>query len=566
MHWLPRSYRRRVIGTIVLLVLAGLAEGLGVLTLLPLLGDRTAGGEATATPAPVAWLLNLVGARPTVGPLLIMLVVGVATRAVVSFIATRKAGFLGVEISRDIRLDMARSLTEARWEFFADRHTGSLTNSISNEAARATDLFVNLSFMASNALQGMIYVMLAFLTSPVVSIAAVVAGAALLIALSVFVGVAKRAAHRQATILSSMSARLADAVTSIKPLKAMGRTGFMRDVVEGEVNAITEHERQQVTARAIVPALQEPFLAGALAVGVYFTLTYTRVPLGEIIFLALIFQRVVSRFATAQSFYQTARIMEPPFRMVVELIRAAARKKEVHPGTRRPSLQRGVRFREVSFAYAGHTVLQDFCAWIPAGDLTAIVGPSGAGKTTFLDLLCGLLRPERGAVLVDDVDLRELDIQSWRQGIGYVPQEMMLLHDSVLENIRLGNPDISEAGVMDALRAAGAEEFVSALPAGLTTTVGERGSSLSGGQRQRLALARALALNPRLLILDEVTTALDPVTEAEICKTIVSLRGSCTIVAISHQPAIVDAADHRIEVRPASGAITAGAATPEVRE
>jgi ATP-binding cassette subfamily C protein len=127
--------------------------------------------------------------------------------------------------------------------------------------------------------------------------------------------------------------------------------------------------------------------------------------------------------------------------------------------------------------------------------------------------------------------------------IGYVPQEILLLNDTVQKNITLGHPNLNEKDVVRALRAAGAWEFVQGLPQGINTTVGERGSKISGGQRQRIAIARALAHKPKLLILDEATNALDSDSETAICDTLRQLRGELTILAISHQPAVLEVAD-----------------------
>jgi ATP-binding cassette subfamily C protein len=161
----------------------------------------------------------------------------------------------------------------------------------------------------------------------------------------------------------------------------------------------------------------------------------------------------------------------------------------------------------------------------------------------------GLLRPQSGAVLIDGRPLSELDLKAWRHMIGYVPQETLLLHDSVMHNVTLDDPRLSEEDAIRALKSAGGWEFVERLPQGIYSTVGERGGKLSGGQRQRIMIARALVNRPRLLILDEATSALDPASEAAIGRTMQQLRGDLTILAISHQTALVDAADrvYRLE-------------------
>jgi ATP-binding cassette subfamily C protein len=172
-----------------------------------------------------------------------------------------------------------------------------------------------------------------------------------------------------------------------------------------------------------------------------------------------------------------------------------------------------------------------------------IVGPSGAGKTTVADLVAALVRPQEGEVSIDDLPLARVDWRAWRRMIGYVPQDTVLLHDTIANNVTLGDPELTRTDAEDALRAAGIWPHVCGLPEGIDTVVGERGGKLSGGQRQRVAIARALAHAPRLLILDEATSALDPETEAAICRTLEALRGKLTIIAISHQSPLVEVAD-----------------------
>jgi ATP-binding cassette subfamily C protein len=160
-----------------------------------------------------------------------------------------------------------------------------------------------------------------------------------------------------------------------------------------------------------------------------------------------------------------------------------------------------------------------------------------------VDLVIGLLRPQAGEVLIDGVPLETLDRRAWRRMIGYVPQDTLLLHDSVLANVTLGDPALTRADAERALRQAGAWEFVSALPEGLDTPVGERGGRLSGGQRQRIAIARALVHEPKLLILDEPTSALDAAAEAAVRDTLRALKGRYTLLAITHRPALLDVSD-----------------------
>ena len=199
-------------------------------------------------------------------------------------------------------------------------------------------------------------------------------------------------------------------------------------------------------------------------------------------------------------------------------------------------------------------MLKDFSIAIDRGSITVLQGPSGVGKTTVIDLIMGLHRPSAGKVVVDGTDLMDISLDAWRRMIGYAPQELTLLHASIAENITLGDETISESDIWHAAALAGADDFIRELPHGLATDVGEMGTKLSGGQRQRIALARALVAKPKLLILDEVTSALDPATERDICEQIGKLGQSYTVVAITHRPAWTSIATRLYKV--ASGKAT----------
>jgi len=268
-----------------------------------------------------------------------------------------------------------------------------------------------------------------------------------------------------------------------------------------------------------------------------------------VMMLVFLVARLFGDQAKLQRKLQEMAICESAFWSLQKKIDEAALQKEPDLGHQQVLLHRSIRFDRISFSYAGKWVLKDVSLEIPAGSFAAVIGPSGAGKTTLVDLVSGLLRPQQGDVLIDDVPMGQLDVKFWRRQIGYVPQDTVLLHDSILTNVTLGDPALGEPEAEKALRAAEAWDFVAAMPEGLHTVVGERGSKLSGGQRQRIAIARALAHQPALLILDEATSALDPESENAICATLKSLRGRVTILAISHQPALVEVADRIYTIR-----------------
>jgi subfamily B ATP-binding cassette protein MsbA len=203
-----------------------------------------------------------------------------------------------------------------------------------------------------------------------------------------------------------------------------------------------------------------------------------------------------------------------------------------------------ITLEQVTFAYDSKVVLENVSLTIRKGSRIAFVGPSGSGKTTLVDLICGFYRPTQGEIYVDGQPLPEIDPASYRRLLGIVPQDGMLFHTTLLENITYGERGpVEEARVWEALRLAQAENFVRELPQGLYTMVGERGQRFSGGQRQRLALARALYRQPELLILDEATSALDSESEARIHEALSQMPRSITILLIAHRLSTVRHAD-----------------------
>jgi ATP-binding cassette, subfamily B, bacterial MsbA len=209
-----------------------------------------------------------------------------------------------------------------------------------------------------------------------------------------------------------------------------------------------------------------------------------------------------------------------------------------------PGLREAIRFEGVSFAYRpGEPVLEGIDLTVPRGSVVALVGPSGAGKTTLVDLLGRFYEVRRGRISIDGVDLRDIAIRELRNALGIVSQETVLFHDTVRANIAYGRPDAGQDDVERAARAANAHDFIAALPERYETVVGERGTQLSGGQRQRIAIARALLRDPPILIFDEATSALDSESERLVQDAIERLLEGRTVFVIAHRLSTVQRAD-----------------------
>jgi len=558
-----RSYPLRSAITLIALLFAGMAEGFGISALLPLLnivmGTQTGDGAAVGEGTPeivnsldqmVRSTLGTLGLSPTIAVLLIFFVGCIMFKCVLVLFANRQVGYTVAHIATDLRLKLLRALFVTRWEYFIRQPVGLLTNAVATEASRSANAFLYGTRMATIAVHTIVYAALAIMVSWQATLAAVTAGFLIIYLLRRVVQKARRAGERQTKLLQSLLASMTDSLQSIKPLKAMAREDSADAVLKTITRRLNRALQKQVFSKETLKALQEPLFTAFLAFGLYVALVLWKLPLASVMITMYLVGRVMRQMQKIQNEYQDMAICDSAYWSLQDKIREAEKRREETLGKQPPpDLRQFIRLDQVSFAYDQRWILKNASLTFPAGAITAVVGPSGAGKTTVADLVIGLLRPQKGEVWIDDLPLAQVDLRSWRRMIGYVPQETLLLHDTVFINVTLGDRDICPADVEKALRAAGAWEFVSALPKGVDDVVGERGHMLSGGQRQRIAIARALVHKPKLLILDEATTALDPENEAAICATLRKLRGEITILAISHQPAVLEVADqaYRLE-------------------
>ncbi|MCU0590499.1 MAG: ABC transporter ATP-binding protein/permease [Desulfobacterales bacterium] len=552
---LARKYPWQTILTLTAILFSGISEGFGISALLPILNtifnqntqasgaDGRAPEWSTRLDQIVQQALSVVGIQPTMAVLLGLFIGCIVLKCILVYLANKQIGFTVVLIATDMRLTLLKCLFGSSWEYFIRQPIGHLTNGVATEAHRASTAFNFGAKLASMAIEASIYSALAFVISWKATVMSLGAGVFILVVLRRLVKKNRRAGAKQTEHTQSLIAQMTDILTSIKPLKAMARERQSDAVLTDTTRRLNRALQKQVLSKAALGSLQEPILTVFLVLLLYVALVYWNQSLTAMIAMVFFIGKILKQIEKIQKEYVNLAEYESAYWSLVEKIDKAREAREVLAGDRHPSFNRAIRMDSVSFSYDTREVLKDVSLEIPAGSFVTLIGPSGSGKTTVADLLIGLLRPQKGDIWLDGVPLVQIDIRRWRAMIGYVPQENLLMHDTILKNITLGDEAIGEIEVEKALRAAGAWDFVQDTARGIHTIVGERGSVLSGGQRQRIAIARALVTHPHLLILDEATTALDPKTEGEICATLASLKGGITILAISHQSALLENAD-----------------------
>jgi ATP-binding cassette subfamily C protein len=561
-----RRYPWQTAAMLALLMLSGIVEGVGLSAMLPLLaitlgntqgGTMGSGKQATEAERMVREVFETIGLTPTLEILLLFIFATMVLKVVFVWIANKRVGFTVARLTTDLRHRMLRAFMLARWEFHLNQPVGRLSTALMGETIRTARAYAVGVTIIIAVIQAIIYVGVALMVSWKVTLIALAAGAFFAYPLNQFVKKARWAGKRQVKLRKSMNAKFVDSFQSIKPLKAMAREERAESILITKTNKIQNALQKEIISKESLSAAQETIKVTFMLAAIYVTISILGMTPTIVLVLILLLGRILGKMGKIQKQYQTLGHLESGYWSMTETYELARKMREQKLGDRKPELKKTLCLKGVTFAYKRDNVLDDASLVFPAGQISAIVGPSGAGKTTIVDLVIGLLRPQSGEVWVDDLPLAQIDLHQWRSMIGYVPQETLLLRDSIYANVTLRDPDIKEHEVEEALHKAGIWEFVQTLPKGMQSSVGQRGLKLSGGQRQRIAIARALVRKPRLLILDEATTALDPETEAAICQTLRKLRGDITILAISHQPAVMEVADCAYQIQD-------GTATPVV--
>lgn len=533
------------------LLVATLVEGVGFATLLPLIGAAAESSASELSPLnrAVREFLSVLGLPLEVGTLLIVVVLVLVLRSLLRLAAMIYVGNATAVVTTGIRRTLIDTLLKVRWRFFVSQPLGRIANIASGEAMRAGRAFTLVAELLALLIQSAVMAVIALLISWQLALGAAVIGLLMTGSLATFVRSTRRTGRKQVFRTKDLLVYLADTLSNVKPVRAMAREDAFARLFERRIQRLHKTIRRQVINREAINNLQDVVMALALGVGFWIAYALLKVPVAEIVVLGIVLHRSVASIGKLQKAYQTALEMEASWHHCTQLIAEAARDPEPNPGQLTPRFERAIAFERVCFAYDHHRVLDELDLEIRAGSLTVLTGPSGAGKTTLIDLVLGLHRPERGRILVDGVSLNDIDLIAWRRMIGYVPQETVLFHDTIRANLALGDDSFSDQELRTALEIAQAWDFVAALPDGLDTVVGEKGARLSGGQRQRIALARALLGRPRLLILDEVTSALDPETASEIARNVRELARHATVLAVTHRAEFLEIADriYRIE-------------------
>ncbi|MBL8416746.1 MAG: type I secretion system permease/ATPase [Dechloromonas sp.] len=349
------------------------------------------------------------------------------------------------------------------------------------------------------------------------------------------------------------NATLIESLTALETIKTQGAEGVMQSKWEKSVAFVSRINNQMrfLSAAATNGAMEVQQLVNVVTiiVGVYL-IGEGRLSMGGLIACTMLASRAVAPLGQMVGLLMQYQNAKTSLTSLDEVMKKPVERPSDGNFVHRPELRGEIEFNNVQFSYPGAPIqaLKDFSCRISAGEKVVVIGRIGSGKTTLQKLLLGLYQPTEGAVLIDGVDLRQLDPADLRRNIGYVSQDPTLFYGTLRDNIAIGAPYADDAAIVAAAEIAGLTEFVNRHPEGFDMLIGERGESLSGGQRQSVAIARAVLMDPPILLLDEPTSAMDFSSEQQFKQRLNAFAGHKTVIVVTHRNSLLDLATRIIVV------------------
>ncbi len=519
-----------------LMLASSLTEGIGLLLLVPMTQAVSNDGAQFLD----GWLPDL-----SLPALLVIFVGLVCLRSLLVYFAMEQQRLLGLKTTRKLRLRCHRAIVSAEWRWLARQTGADHTAFIMGLAERVGSLAnQGLSLLAGILTLGSLLVAALFVSWKLTSIALVL-GVAIGAVLIFLESRRREAVGNFGQLYVALNERANAGIANLRAARLAGAEKLIADQFEQSVNSLIGVEKLYFRKAARVRLIMQVAAAITLAMILYIGLVSFQQPISLVVPVLAILARMAPVMSQIQQGFRSILFCESALREMLDMISEANQVAEPEAAAHDvPALTQSLAVRRLTIRYEGRDtpILEDLDLEIPAGSILAVTGPSGSGKSTLADVLSGLLAPDAGEVLIDGKALDRAGLIAWRGHVAYVEQSPYLFEASVRENLCWGRGDFPQERIERALRDASAG-FVLDLPQGLDTVVGEAGRQLSGGERQRIALARALLREPQLLILDEVTSALDPSNEEMIARSVAGLRGKCAIVILGHRPALTQIAD-----------------------
>lgn len=532
--------RRGFLSILLLNIAVSLTGGISIVMLVPMLGLLDISADAASAlhllAAPLQGLPEITQMIVLIGIYFVL----VAVKALLNRLLTiRQTEFLE-EYAFLLRQQLYSTVSGAKWEQLAANRQTDTINLFTAQCSQVSQGVAQIISLLTSVLSAAVSLCIALWLSLPVTVFVLICGSAFSMMFRGLMKASKRFGDETIRINRAMYAELFSQLRSVKEVRSYG---VQREHAElfGQISrSFKDAKLSYVRQQSFPSMLYTIAAAGMIAVIFLVSVLVFHMDIARFLVLVYVFMRLWPVFTGFIHKLTGIQTSIPAYEKLSEALHTLTMEETSSDAAVMP-LEKEIEFRNVSFSYEGSKefVLKNVSFTLQKGSITALMGRSGAGKTTIADLLLGFLVPSDGQILIDGVPLTGENLPGWRHALGYIPQEPLILNASVRENLQRFHPDATQEQMIEALKKAQAWTVVDGLPNGLDTILGDEGVRLSGGERQRIVLARVLLGEPRLIIMDEATSAMDYESETAVRSAIHDLKDQVTILIIAHRLATV---------------------------
>lgn len=541
-----RKYTFFILINVFCLVTGGLMEALSIISLVPVvdLFVQPDMNKVSISTQYVVKAMQFAGIQPGLGYVLFIFILLVIIRCIFYILSRYFIIRTKYMLQKDILLGTFTDFFDARWSFFGGNKQGTLLNTFTREIPNVGEAYEVISNYIAYIIQSCIFILVPFYISWKVAIVSL--GCAILFMLPFFFfgKISYKLGQTSTSMANKMITVIQENVGSAKIILGFGKQKKSRQSLSKAFDVLSKAMVRSQTLAHGIPQMYYPFGVLVLVITMYVGKTFTNT-LSEIVAVLYSFMRILPVVGNIMAQRTYINTYFPSYEQVTALRHQANELRQVSGERIFEGFAKDIVLEEVGFAYFGdEPVLTNVNLTIPKGKMIAIVGKSGSGKSTLIDIIMGFNQPVSGHIKVDGIFLRDYEILSYRNRIGYVPQESTLFNMSIRDNMLWAKEKATDQEIRHACAIAHASEFIEELPSKYDTLVGDRGVRLSGGQIQRITLARAILRKPDILILDEATSSLDTQSERLIQSALDNIVKETTIVIIAHRLSTIVNADY----------------------
>lgn len=522
--------------------LSGLLEGIGINAVIPLFSviTKESGGASDIISQTIEKMFMFFNISMSLKYLLILISLLFVFKAGVLILS----GYINAKIAADyeerIRSELFNKTLKTGWPYLLKQKVGYLENTLMVDIEFSANLLRGISATIMILTSLIMYILVAINISIYITLITIVLGGVLFLLFKPLIYKTRIVAHGVNNTNKQISHHVNESIIGIKTIKAMYVENAIIKIASEYFNKLKWLKIKIFLLKNIASSLLQPISLIFICVVFAFSYKTPGFHFAALVAVIYLIQKIFQFIQQLQNNLHGMNEAVPYLRNVLMYEDNALINEEKICGLNDFQFNNALKFKDVFFSYnKNKDILTGINFSIKKGEMVGLIGPSGAGKTTIVDLILRLFEPNQGAILLDNVDIRNIEISKWRKNIGYVPQDLFLINDTVANNIKYYDDSITNQDIEEAARKANIYEFIQQCPQGFETVIGERGVMLSTGQRQRIVIARVLARRPQIIVLDEATSALDNESEMQIQKVIENLRGNVTIIVIAHRLSII---------------------------